>query len=45
MNLLFRFVCFIENFEGKENMDNEIFEENDVQYYLLKSNDLFTILD
>lgn len=45
MNLLFRFVCFIENFEGEENMDNEIFEENDIQYYLLKSNDLFTILD
>lgn len=45
MNLLFRFACFIENFEGEENMDNEIFEENDVQYYVLKSNDLFTILD
>lgn len=45
MNLLFRFACFIENFEGEENIDNEIFEENDVQYYILKSNDLFTNLD
>ncbi len=45
MNLLYRFACFIENFDGDENMDNEIFEENDVQYYVLKSNDLFTMLD
>ena len=45
MDLLFRFACFVENFTGEENMDNEIFEENDVQYYVLKSNDLFTLLD
>lgn len=45
MNLLFRFACFIENFEGEENMDNEIFEENEIQYYMLKNTDLFTILN
>ena len=45
MNLLFRFACFIENFEGEENMDNEIFEENEIQYYMLKNTDLFTVLN
>ena len=45
MNLLFRFACFVENFEGQDNMDNEIYEENEIQYYILKNTDLFTILN
>ncbi len=44
MHLLFRFACFIENFDG-EDMDNKTFEENEITYYVLKSNDLFTILN
>ena len=45
MNLLFRFACFIENFDGQENMDNQILEENEIRYYMLKNTDLFTVLN
>ena len=39
---LFRFACFVENFDVPNLTDNHVYEENDIQYYALKSNDLFT---
>ena len=39
---LFRFACFIENFDNDQNVtDNIVFEENDVQFYAIKTIDLF----
>lgn len=42
INNLHRFACFVENFDNDEKMDNQVFEENDIQYYALKNTDLFT---
>ena len=39
---VFRFACFVENFDDRNLTDNHVYEENDIQYYALKSNDLFT---
>ena len=44
INKLYRFACFVENFDNDEKMDNQVFEENDIQYYALKNMDLFTEL-
>ena len=38
---LFRFICFVENFDHLSPADNHVYEENDIQYYALKSKDLF----
>ena len=44
INKLYRFACFVENFDNDEKMANQVFEENDIQYYALKNMDLFTEL-
>ena len=42
INNLFRFACFIENFDNDQNItDNYVFEENDIQFYAIKTIDLF----
>ena len=44
IDMLYRFACFIENFDNQDNMDNKVFEENEIQYYALENKDLFSIL-
>ena len=44
IDILYRFACFIENFDNQDNMDNKVFEENEIQYYALEDKDLFSIL-